>query len=282
MSVPQTPKRAHLLRSLIDNQRVRADGPLDIGTMSHELAEADGDLDLANRIAQGTSGAELPVLYLSRRDDGTLALSDQALTKLALDLCGVAHVVVEPSRGFSFDLREQSGGRNVYGGTLGLSLPGRGFVRRLYLGPALPDEAALSEMARRTAVDLRTAMPTALGWDWHDLQDEILREQRARDRKRLSEARKRLCGKLKSRRWRRRTGSFRPRSMPCAPSRGIRRRTSPPRCPIWTLPKPTPASFATGCVRRPGWFRRSARIAGGTREASLSSRFLRTGLRLRG
>ncbi len=190
MSVPQTPKRTHLLRSLIDNQRVRADGPLHIRTTSHDLAEAVADLDLASRIAQGTSGAELPVLYLSRRDDGTLALSETAVTKLALDLCGVTHVVVEPSRGFSFDIREKSGGRNVYGGTLGLSLPGRGFVRRLYLGPALPDEAALSETARRTAVDLRTAMPTALGWDWHDLQDEILREQRARDRNRLSGAEK--------------------------------------------------------------------------------------------
>lgn len=93
MSVPQTPKRTHLLPSLIDNQRVRADGPLHIRTTSHDLAEAVADLDLASRIAQGTSGAELPVLYLSRRDDGTLALSETAVTKLALDLCGVAHVV---------------------------------------------------------------------------------------------------------------------------------------------------------------------------------------------
>lgn len=186
LAVPETPKRTHLIRSLIENGRVRDDGPLTVQTTAHHLKDSDEGQSLAAAIASGNSGCALPVIYVSASDGRAILFDESKISALALEICGLAHVVVEPSRAFSFAVRDRSGGRNVYAGTVGISVPGRGFVRRMFLGPVYPDAISLAEAVRRAAVDLRTATPSQDGWDWHDLQDHILADQRGREARRLS------------------------------------------------------------------------------------------------
>lgn len=112
---------------------------------------------------------------------------NRRIEKLACDLGGVAHVIVEPDRAFSFELREETDARNAYGGTLGLSSPGQGIVRRYYLGWQIQDGAELATAVKAAASSLRSQMP-AFGWDWSDLQEQALRAQRERDRNRLTKA----------------------------------------------------------------------------------------------
>lgn len=188
LAVTETPKRTHLIRSLIENGRVMDDGPFAVQTGAHRLGGDGAAARLAADIACGRSGAELPVVYLSAADSGAAVLTDKEIGQLAKDLCGVAHVVVEPSRAFAFALRDLSAGRNVYGGTVGIALTGRGFVRRFYIGAAYPDGPTLAEAVRRAAVELRTAMPSGGGWDWLNLQEAILADQRQREKSRLSAA----------------------------------------------------------------------------------------------
>jgi hypothetical protein len=184
LAVPETPKRTHLIRSLIEHGRVASDGPLPVSTAPHRPAADSLAQDLAGEIAMGTAALSLPVVYVSVRDDGTPALTETEVSHLARMLCGIAHVIVEPTRSFSFKLRDLSGGRNVYGGTIGISVPGRGFVRRMYLGGSFPDSAALAEAVRRAATEVRTALSGQGGWEWHDLQEQILVDQRAREKSR--------------------------------------------------------------------------------------------------
>lgn len=186
LAVPETPKRTHLIRSLIENGRVMDDGPLPVQTGPHLLLDTSACNALAADIASGAASCALPVVYLSVSDGGQPPFDACTIDRLAMDVCGLAHVVVEPSRTFSFAVRDRSHGRNVYAGTIGISVPGRGFVRRMYLGPLYHDLAELAEATRRAAVELRSAMPSQDGWDWHDLQDGILADHRKRDARRLS------------------------------------------------------------------------------------------------
>lgn len=186
LAVPETPKRTHLIRSLIENGRLADDGPLAVKCAAHRLDAGQESLDLAVAIALGTAGNMLPVVYCSVADDGFPVAVDRDLNRLAMNLCGIAHVVVEPSRKFSFELRDRTDGRNVYGGTIGIALPNQGFMRRLFLGVSLPDTTQLIEAVREASSSLRTSMPSQGGWEWHDLQDAILGDQRLREKGRLS------------------------------------------------------------------------------------------------
>jgi hypothetical protein len=122
---------------------------------------------------------------VSSTGDSSWLLSRQEIEKLAYDLGGVAHVVVEPDRAFSFFLRDKTEGRNAYGGTVGLSVPRLGIVRRYYLGWQIRNVNELSAAVRSAALALRSQMP-AYGWDWTELQEQALRDQRERERNRLS------------------------------------------------------------------------------------------------
>jgi hypothetical protein len=144
-------------------------------------------LDLARAITLGHSSRFLPVIYISATGNYRWVSSRAQIEKLAFDLGGVAHVVVEPSRSFSFLLRDQTNGENVYGGAFGIALPGRGIMRRFYLGLRILDVEELLMNVRQIAVGIRSQMP-AEGWDWTELQEQALRRQRQRDRNRLSVA----------------------------------------------------------------------------------------------
>ncbi len=183
----ETPKRTHLIRDLIEKGRVLPDGPLPIQTVPHRLDSGEESLELATAITEGTAPLGLPVVYVSLRDETGAALTSAQLERMARDLCGIAHVVVEPSRTFSLALRHRTGGRNVYGGTIGLSVPGRGIVRRLHLGPSYPDSATLAAEVQRAATELRTGLPSRGGWEWHDLQEQVLADQRSKERSRLTD-----------------------------------------------------------------------------------------------
>jgi hypothetical protein len=62
----------------------------------------------------------LPVVYVSATDDNVPMVDS---TYLAQRLAGRAHVLVEPSRQYSFALRWKTGGFNAYGGAVGIYWP---------------------------------------------------------------------------------------------------------------------------------------------------------------
>lgn len=181
------PHRPHLIRAVIERGMGGQDGALAVQIAPHRpIDDEDGQL-LASAIMDGSATRYLPVVYVSAVANNRWAASSERLQRLATDLTGVAHVVLEPRREMSFRVKELTSGRNPYGGTIGIAVPGHGIVRRLHIGWALPDVADLLDEVKAAALDLRTDMGRQEGWDWLDLQEAAIRTQRQRDRSRLSE-----------------------------------------------------------------------------------------------
>lgn len=182
----ETPKKPYFLKMLLLDGWGRTDGLFKVSDQPIWLDDDQSGLLLAQEATAGTASNYLPVIYVSATDRSKWTLSREQIEQLAYDLGGVAHVVVEPSRSFSFDLRDATTARNVYNGTVGVAIPKRGFMRRFFIGEYVSDARDLQTTLRDFGIAVRSQMP-AEGWDWTELQEQALRQHRARDRNRLSE-----------------------------------------------------------------------------------------------
>jgi hypothetical protein len=180
-----TPRKPYLIKALLKNGWGGRDHQFNVTDQPVWIENNVAGLALAKSVTLGEAAKWLPSVYVSATGVSSWLLSQREIEKLAYDLGGVAHVVVEPNRAFSFLLRDQTEGRNAYGGTVGLSVPGKGIVRRYYLGWQIQNADELATAVRLAASTLRSQMP-AYGWDWTELQEQALRAHRERERNRLS------------------------------------------------------------------------------------------------
>lgn len=172
----QSPLKPYLIKSFLKNGWGGNDQAFTVADQPIWLRDDDKGLETARMVALGEATKWLPVVYISAVTRGW-SLGKREIGKLAYDLGGVAHVVVEPNRGFSFRLRDESEGQNVYGGAIGLVLPERGLVRRYRPSWRDQDSKGLAAAVQTGALILRGHMPS-LGWDWSDLHEQALRLQR--------------------------------------------------------------------------------------------------------
>jgi hypothetical protein len=179
------PRKPYLIKTILHDGWGGEDGELPVSDGPHWLTDDDSGLKVACTVTLGQATRYLPVIYVSATGPSKWLLSRKQTEKLAYDIGGIAHVVVEPSRSFSFRLRDLVAGANAYGGTIGIALPGRGIIRRYFLGFRLPTVEDLLAVVREVSVVIRSQMP-AEGWDWTELQEQALRRQRERDSNRLS------------------------------------------------------------------------------------------------
>lgn len=120
-------KKPYIVKMLINSLGGGRDG--DILVSDKPILLNEGEEAFVGDILRGLPGAIMPVLYLSTDNNGCIMLDS---SKLSNDLSGIANVLVEPSRSFSFKLREIMKGKNVYGGAIGVYWPdglGRYFWR---------------------------------------------------------------------------------------------------------------------------------------------------------
>lgn len=141
IAVPQA-KKPVIVHTLLDELGGAMDGALAVRTTPVRLS--DLDMELAVRCVTGEAGCRLPVVYASVDQTGGHVLHVDAL---ALALAGMAHVLVEPDRMFSMQLKHLSGSRNVYGGTIGVHWPDGNGRRPFFVGGSF-----------RTAADLGPAI----------------------------------------------------------------------------------------------------------------------------
>ena len=182
-----TPRKPYLIKALLKSGWGGTDQGMGVSDQPVWLEGTDAGIATAKSVTLGEAAKWLPTVYVSATGNGSWLLSRQEIEKLAYDLGGIAHVVVEPDRAFSFDLRDSTEARNAYGGTVGLSVPAQGIARRYYLGWQIQNGDELATAVRSAASALRSQMP-AFGWDWTELQEQALRAQRERDRNRLTAA----------------------------------------------------------------------------------------------
>jgi hypothetical protein len=187
-----TPRKPYLIKALLKNGWGGRDQQFNVTDQPVWIENDDSGLASAKSVTQGEAAKWLPSVYVSATGVSSWLLSKREIEKLAYDLGGVAHVVVEPDRAFSFLLRDKTEGRNAYGGTVGLSVPGQGIVRRYYLGWQIEDGKELAAAIVAATSNLRSQMP-AFGWDWTELQEQALRVQREREKDSLGNQPRRRC-----------------------------------------------------------------------------------------
>lgn len=182
----QLPRKPYLIKSLLQQNFGARDGMID--SVSDEpiwLPDSDEGLELAKEITLGKASDHLPVIYISSIQKNEHCLSIDDIQKLSYRLGGLAHVVVEPSRRFSFTLRDIVSGDNVYGGAVGVVVPRIGIAKRLFRAGALLDKKLFTQAIERSLTTLHLRMPTD-GWDWVDLQERALSKKRDAQREILT------------------------------------------------------------------------------------------------
>jgi hypothetical protein len=176
-------RKPYIVRQIVSEFGNGSDGELVVSDEPYYLKATE--IDFAAEIVNGDCGNTLPIVYLSSFADDRFSVNPE---QLAHWLSGVAHVVVEPNREFSFRLAIEVDHRNTYGGAVGIYWPDRD-VRSLILPREFDFDqkliaAEISRIIRDRAVHLRT--PRNLTWS--NLQEchararfEKLRKSGSRD-----------------------------------------------------------------------------------------------------
>lgn len=111
-------KKPIICKTLISKFSGAPDGELQVKNEPHFLTEED--LDIAAKIINSQCENRLPIVYVSTPFRGELEID---VRRLAYDLSGMAHIMVEPSRVFSKKLMKIVCYKNVYGGAIGIYWP---------------------------------------------------------------------------------------------------------------------------------------------------------------
>ncbi|MEW6764247.1 MAG: hypothetical protein AB1344_00490 [Pseudomonadota bacterium] len=120
-------KRPHILKTILREIGGGVDGALTVSDRPIYLL--DHQVDLAADVITANAGCLMPVVYVSAGNDGNNLVNAE---QLAQWLSGMAHVFVEPSRGFSFELAPLVYRENAYGGAVAIYWPD-GIGRWLFL-----------------------------------------------------------------------------------------------------------------------------------------------------
>lgn len=124
---PNVGKKPHVIRSILENFGGGVDGEFSVTDKPHRLKidEKEGIVVVIN----GNSSNRMPVVYLSVDSKGKAATSPEILART---LSGMAHVVIEPNRAFSFLVRNDVDDNNAYGGAAAIYWP-KSSERTLFL-----------------------------------------------------------------------------------------------------------------------------------------------------
>jgi hypothetical protein len=143
-------KKPVVVRTLLEELGGATDGNLVVADTSHRLTNTN--IPLAASLITGQAQCRLPVVYVSAGFHGEYLLD---VDRLASDLAGLAHVVVEPNRQFSLRLKIDVSSMNVYGGTIGIYWPDGGGRRSFFIGQG---NETSSEIAKAIGEEIRTAL----------------------------------------------------------------------------------------------------------------------------
>ena len=137
-------KKPVAVKTLMDELGGASDGMLRVSDTPHRLGNVD--VDSAAQLITGKADCHLPIVYVSAGFHGVHSVD---CTRLASDLSGMAHVIVEPNRNFSLRLKIEVDSENVYGGTVGVYWPDAAGRRSFFVGRGLESP----EDVRRAVVD---------------------------------------------------------------------------------------------------------------------------------
>lgn len=148
-SLPES-KKPIFVKQVIERLGGGMDGHIPVSNKPYVLS--DGEESIAANLIIGNANSSLPIVYISIGFDGSHIIDGNKLSKL---LSGMAHVIVEPSREFSFKVKGLASSRNVYGGTVGIYWPDSTARKSYYFSEECNTPELVLEAIER---DIRTAL----------------------------------------------------------------------------------------------------------------------------
>jgi hypothetical protein len=143
-------KKPYFIKQAITELGGGNDGEIPVADCPFLLSP--GEEDAAASLILGTAGNSLPIIYVSAGFNGEYYVDPAELARF---VGGLAHVVVEPNRKFSYALRRKTRSRNAFGGTVGVYWPDTE-MRSIYAGEEGIREGRI--LAIKIAKDVRIAL----------------------------------------------------------------------------------------------------------------------------
>ncbi len=123
------PQKPRILTDIINSQGGDYDGKV-LKTQTRPYFLNHDSIDFVAEIINNDSDNTLPIIYLSRDNMDEMPLSNKQIHSCATLMAGMAHVLVEPSRDFSFELKKHTN-KNTYNGAIGIYWP-NGMVKKTF------------------------------------------------------------------------------------------------------------------------------------------------------
>lgn len=144
------PKKPYFIRQALAKLGGGMDGEIPVADKPFRLAE--GEADIAAALIGGLAKNKLPIVYVSAGFDGNFLVNPD---ELAQYVSGMAHVVVEPSRRFSYHVKTLTSSRNAFGGTVGVYWPESDARKSYFIDDTMPNPRAIQ---LQIAKDIRLAL----------------------------------------------------------------------------------------------------------------------------
>ncbi|MCP1622211.1 hypothetical protein [Pseudomonas nitroreducens] len=122
-----TTKKPHIIKTLLSKLGGGSDGDFETSINPVELNSKE--LKIAADVINGESANIMPVVYVSADSNDSSLINTK---ELAYHLSGMAHVVIEPNRDFSLNLRHDTNHKNAFEGAIAIYWP-EGLGRYLFL-----------------------------------------------------------------------------------------------------------------------------------------------------
>jgi hypothetical protein len=165
--------KPYLIRLILDNLGGGRDGDLQVRNTPYFIKDGQGEEAFVADILKGSAKSIMPVVYISRDYNG---LTNVNPNKLSIILYGMAHVLVEPSRKFSFLLKDETNGKNVFDGAVGIYWAD-GYNRFYWLPKEITQEKDPSATVFYKIVELLKSRRVQKELDWQNLQSRVNMER---------------------------------------------------------------------------------------------------------
>ena len=153
-------KKPLIIKLLLDTIQGGRDG--DICVSNKPVFVQEGEEEFVSDILKGATDAIMPTVYVSVNNNDLTFVNPSLLAE---KLAGIAHVLVEPSRDFSYQLKRSMQGGNAFGGAVGVYWPTE-FGRHLWTPEKLNTYDPEQYIAEETTTILRPRrLPRHITWE---------------------------------------------------------------------------------------------------------------------
>lgn len=166
------PKKPYFIRLALTKLHSGMDGEIPVTDKPFRLSE--NEAQIASALIKGLANNTLPIIYVSAGFDGQPLIDPDILAQY---VSGMAHVVVEPNRDFSYQLKTLTNSHNVFGGTVGVYWPDSNERTPYFIDDEMPSPRAIQ---LKIAKDIRLALANRRlrsNCTWAHLKESISRKR---------------------------------------------------------------------------------------------------------